>query len=923
MHKTTCSFIVSIVLAIHLCGCDAFMDPDQRIARAEQKRDAGDDRGAIIDLQNALKSAPDNVKGRLLLAELSLRVGDANGAEKELNRAAQSGAKPEHLAVLTAETKLALGDADGLLAQLNSGDLPMSDAQRLTYEGLALLEKGQSQDALVVLDRAVEQDATFPRARIGRAQAYAQLGRTDDALSEVDAVLDADRKNASALLLRGSLLARSGDYKQALEAYRSARDNAQGRLTPVEINTALAGSAESELAIGDLPAAHKTHAELVARAPDAPLTSFLAARISMAEQNYSSAIASAQKAVTAAPEFLQAKLLLGAALLANGSANQALAELGEVVQKDPANVEARKLLAQTQLRLQRPDLAMQVLAPIQAASQDPQLDALRGWASLQQGEQDQAITLLERSVAAQPDNPNLKMDLALAYLSSGANQKAVDLLQAIAPQDGGARRDTMLIAAINAAKGKEAAQAEVAKLVASRPKDSAALSVAAAFAFQQRDFAAAREYVRRELALDPKSIGALLAFARVDAALGDAASARKSYDQVLAIEPHNAEAQLSLARLSLAQGDQVAATRQLEELRKSDPKSVESRLLLAAVYLQQKKTKDADVAIGEALTAAGSDARASAAVAQLYLEVGRYDEAAAKYRDAAAQDSSNPAWFLGLARSQMALGNYSAARESAQKAKSIAKNPTAATALLVALDLHDGKSDAAALQVAQLRQTQPRDPNAALLEGDVALNQKQFDAAAEAFRRSYELRPSAAAAIKSYGAGKQAKVQQPTSLLQDWVRRQPQDSAARMVLASAFAEAGDAARAIEQYERIALEPNASPLALNNLAWLYFERGDVRAQTTAKRAFDAASQNPSIADTYGWILFKGKQIDQALPVLERAARASGAPPDVRYHYAAALAEAGQRDRALQILRQVTSASFPEVADAQRLQAELEG
>ncbi len=923
MHKATCSFIVLAALALNVCGCDAFMSADQRIVRAERKRDAGDDRGAIIDLQNALKSAPDNVKGRLLLAELSLHVGDAKGAAKELDRAAQSGAKPEQLAVLTAETKLALDDADGLLAQLDSGELPMSDAQRLTYEGLALLDKGQSEHALALLGKAVDRDATSVRARIGRAQAYAQLGRTDDALGEVDAVLDADRKNASALLLRGSLLARSGQYKEALEAYRSARDNAQGRLTPVELNTALAGSAESELAIGDLPAAHKTHAELVARAPDAPLTSFLAARIAMAEQNYPSAITSAQKALTAAPEFLQAKLLLGAALLANGSANQALAELGDVVQKDAGNVEARKLVAQAQLRLQRPDLAMQVLAPIQAANQDPQLDALRGWASLQQGEQDQAISLLERSIAAQPDNANLKLDLALAYLSSGASKKAVDLLQGMSPQNGGARRDTMLIAAINAAKGKEAAQAEVVKLVASRPKDSAALSVAAAFAFQQRDFAAAREYVQRQLALDPKSIGALLALARVDAASGDAASARKSYDQVLATEPNNAEAQLSLARLSLAQGDRGDATRRLEELRKRDPKSIESRLLLAAVYLQQKKTKDADLAIGEALAAAGGDAKASAAVAQLYLEVGRYDEAAAKFRDATAQDPSNPSWLLGFARTQMALGNYAAAREWAQKAQSIAKNPTAATALLVALDLHDGKSDAAAAHVAELRQAQPRDPNADLLEGDVALNRKQFEAAAEAFRRSYELRPSAAAAIKAYGAARQAKLRQPTSLLQDWVSRQPRDEAARMVLASAFAEVGDNAGAIEQYEHIALESNASPLALNNLAWLYFERGDSRAQMTAKRAFDAAAQNPAVADTYGWILFKNGHVEQSLPVLERAADTSAAPPDVRYHYAAALAEAGQRDRALQILRQVTSASFPEVAEARRLQAELEG
>src|SRR3954447_17681354 len=98
MRKTTLIALAS--LAMCLSGCDAFMSADQRIARAGQKRDGGDERGAIVVLQNALKSAPDNVKGRLLLADLSLHVGDAKGAQQELERAAKSGANQEQLAVL-------------------------------------------------------------------------------------------------------------------------------------------------------------------------------------------------------------------------------------------------------------------------------------------------------------------------------------------------------------------------------------------------------------------------------------------------------------------------------------------------------------------------------------------------------------------------------------------------------------------------------------------------------------------------------------------------------------------------------------------------------------------------------------------------------------------------------------------------------
>jgi putative PEP-CTERM system TPR-repeat lipoprotein len=441
------------VILVSVSGCDLFMSADQRIARAEQKRAAGDERGAIIDLQNALKSAPDNVKGRLLLADLSLQVGDAKAAETELVRAQQSGAKLEETAVLTAETMLALGKEKNLLVELDAGKLPMSNSQQLTYRGLALLAAADLEQSVSTLTAAVSAAPEYARARIGRARAYAQLGRTDDALADLDAILDADRKHANAWLLRGTLLARNGQYNQALQAFRSAQASASGKLTPIEFNTVLAGSTECQLALGDLASAHQSQSELAARAPDAPLTFFLAARIAIAEQKYSEAVLNSQKALAGAPEFLQAKMLLGTALLANGSANQAAVELAEVVHKDPSNVEARKLLAQADLRLQRPDLALQALSPVTSTTQDAQLDALLGWANLQQGDQEQAVSLLERSAASQPNNVGLQLDLARAYLSSGANEKAVTLLRRIPAQAGDARRDTLLLAAVSAASG--------------------------------------------------------------------------------------------------------------------------------------------------------------------------------------------------------------------------------------------------------------------------------------------------------------------------------------------------------------------------------------------------------------------------------------------------------------------------------------
>jgi Flp pilus assembly protein TadD len=88
--------------------------------------------------------------------------------------------------------------------------------------------------------------------------------------------------------------------------------------------------------------------------------------------------------------------------------------------------------------------------------------------------------------------------------------------------------------------------------------------------------------------------------------------------------------------------------------------------------------------------------------------------------------------------------------------------------------------------------------------------------------------------------------------------------------------------------------------LNNLAWIYGERGDPRALELAKRARDALPSDPSIADTLGWLHVRGGDVEAGLPLLAEAATAMPADGEIRYHLAFALAEAGDRDQAVTLL-----------------------
>ena len=113
------------------------------------------------------------------------------------------------------------------------------------------------------------------------------------------------------------------------------------------------------------------------------------------------------------------------------------------------------------------------------------------------------------------------------------------------------------------------------------------------------------------------------------------------------------------------------------------------------------------------------------------------------------------------------------------------------------------------------------------------------------------------------------------------------------------------------------------LALNNLAWLYFEDGDSRAIDLAQRAYERAPERAEIIDTYGWLLIKNGSVEQGLTLLEKAAKRAPENGDIRYHLAAGLAQAGEKSRAR---RELTAAldsgkPFSEKAAAQALLNEL--
>jgi Tfp pilus assembly protein PilF len=162
-------------------------------------------------------------------------------------------------------------------------------------------------------------------------------------------------------------------------------------------------------------------------------------------------------------------------------------------------------------------------------------------------------------------------------------------------------------------------------------------------------------------------------------------------------------------------------------------------------------------------------------------------------------------------------------------------------------------------------------------------------------------------------------------LVEQWLKQHPDDTVAGMVLAESLTASGQTSQAIAHYEKLARDERPNAMVLNNLAWLYHETGDARAEAIAKKAYDAAPRNGAIADTYGWILVQGGKAPDGLPILEQAVKDANSAPEIQYHYAVALANAGHKDKAKDELRILTrlGQGFPSAQKVQKLLSDLGG
>ena len=162
--------------------------------------------------------------------------------------------------------------------------------------------------------------------------------------------------------------------------------------------------------------------------------------------------------------------------------------------------------------------------------------------------------------------------------------------------------------------------------------------------------------------------------------------------------------------------------------------------------------------------------------------------------------------------------------------------------------------------------------------------------------------------------------------MQEAFEANPEDQAALMLLGTLQHQKGDIAAAEETYEKLLTSNPSFAPAASNLAYIYAERGENldRAHELAELAREAAPEDPHIADTLGWVLFKRSTYQRAVSLLKESVSGLPNDPEVHYHLGMVYYKLDDKEAAWLALNRALelSSDFPGAEEAREVLAELQ-
>jgi putative PEP-CTERM system TPR-repeat lipoprotein len=568
-------------------------------------------------LRKALNRAPNNEAVRRTLAATYLR-GNQPARAMDILQPVLANAKSidAGLMMLAGESYLASGDlkqASAYFAKASTGEAQKAAAQ--TRLGQIALASGDPEAGLKQLESAAGIEGSGFQADLALIAAHLRRSELDKAQAAARALEKKQPNNPLSHHMLGMVAASRKDLKAAREHFGRAVE-----LVP-DYLPSIGALASLDLADKRPEDARKRFEGLIARDPKNE-----AGYLGLAEIQSRTGAApkevddTLQRAVTANPQAVQARVALVNLLLASRDTQGALAAAQSAASALPDDARVLEALARAQDAAGEYNQAVETLQKVASMQPDApqplqQLAALH----LKNRQPERALDTLRRAQRLAPDNPQVLAAVAAATLLAGRPDEAlkeVRSLQAKAPKLGAAyaleseihaaKRDwpqaerairealklepregahAVKLHAIRLAAGKKSeATAHAKRWLAENPRDPVMRMHLADIALREKDNRTAFGLYQEVVEITPNNPIALNNLAWVAGELGDARAVGYA-QRALKIAPNSPNVLDTLGVLLVKQGDAKQGMTYIERARSLDPKRAEFQLSYAKALI--------------------------------------------------------------------------------------------------------------------------------------------------------------------------------------------------------------------------------------------------------------------------------------------------------------------------------------------------